>query len=151
MPPDPEPEDTRLRAQILKEENTTTREYNPRARFTNSRIAASRNMKDYRRWILTLCCQRETTHPSADECHQLATEPHLLSMLAEQLPTTVAEKFMWLARGYKLRRHAPLNPTCGRPWPRAPVVTAPVAIAPDSPDPSNMSNAFQSFSSAHAS
>jgi hypothetical protein len=140
-----------LRAQILREENTMARECNPRARFTNSRITASRNMKYYRRWILTLVYQRETGHPSADECRQLATEPHLLSMLAEQLPTTVAEKFMWLARGYKLRRHAPLNPTCGRPWPRAPAVTAPVAIVPDSPDPSNMSNAFQSFSSAHES
>lgn len=140
-----------MRAQILKEENTTTRECNPRARFTNSRITASRTMKDYRRWILTLFCQSETTHPSADECRQLATEPHLLSMLAEQLPTTIAENLMWLVRGYKLRRHAPLNPTRGRPWPRAPVATGPAVTVPDSPDPSNMSNAFQSFSSAHSS
>ena len=53
-------------------------------------------MKDYRRWILTLDYQRETRHPSADECRRLATEPHLLSMLAEQLPTTVPEQLMWL-------------------------------------------------------
>ena len=127
------------------------RECNPRARFTNSRITASRSMKDYRRWILTLDYQRETRHPSADECRRLATEPHLLSMLAEQLPTTVPEQLMWLARSYKLKRHAPLNPTRGRPWPRAPVEAAAVETAPDSADPSNTSNAFQSFSSAHAS
>lgn len=89
----------------------------------NSKIVAFRSIEDYRAWTQQPAYQMNSFHPSADDYRQLTEQPQLLSAQAEQLPMGMAERFAWFRRGYKLKRHTPLNPLRGKPWPRSPAET----------------------------